>query len=73
MAAAGFAVAMKAVTSAPAGDAITPCEAATSAAVADTFVLAAATSDFGRRLRQGGGRRDQGAEPVLQLLGEVLL
>jgi Family of unknown function (DUF5681) len=43
--------AMKAVTSALAGGMITPGEAATIAAVVDTFVRAIETSDFERRLR----------------------
>ena len=42
---------MKAVTSALAGGAITPGEAATIAAVVDTFVRAIETSDFERRLQ----------------------
>ncbi len=45
-----IAAAMKAVTSALAGGAITPGEAATIAAVVDTFVRAIETSDFDRRL-----------------------
>ena len=44
--------AMKAVTSALAGGAITPGEAATIAAVVDTFVRAIETSDFDRRLQE---------------------
>ena len=44
--------AMKAVTSALAGGAITPGEAATIAAVVDTFVRAIETSDFDRRLQK---------------------
>jgi hypothetical protein len=49
--AADIAPAMKAVTSAPAGGMITPGEAATIAAVVDTFMRAIETSDFERRLR----------------------
>ena len=49
--AADIAPAMKAVTSALAGGLITPGEAATIAAVVDTFVRAIETSDFERRLR----------------------
>ena len=49
--AADIAPAMKAVTSALAGDVITPAEAATIAAVVDTFVRAIETSDFDRRLK----------------------
>ena len=49
--AADIAAAMKAVTSALADGAITPGEAATIAAVADTFVRAIETSDFDRRLQ----------------------
>ncbi len=75
--AADIAAAMKAVTSALADGAITPGEAATIAAVVDTFVRAIETSDFDRRLKLGeddfatpGERR---AGDALQLLGEVLL
>ena len=49
--AADIAPAMKAVTSALAGGMITPGEAATIAAVVDTFVRAIETSDFDRRLQ----------------------
>jgi hypothetical protein len=49
--AADIAAAMKAVTSALADGAITPGEAATIAAVVDTFVRAIETSDFDRRLK----------------------
>jgi hypothetical protein len=49
--AADIAPAMKAVTSALAGGVITPAEAATIAAVVDTFVRAIETSDFDRRLK----------------------
>src|SRR5947207_9186889 len=49
--AADIAAAMKAVTSALACGMITPAEAATIAAVVDTFVRAIETSDFERRLR----------------------
>jgi len=49
--AADIAAAMKAVTSALAGGLISPGEAATIAAVVDTFVRAIETSDFERRLR----------------------
>ena len=49
--AADIAGAMKAVTSALAEGAITPGEAATIAAVVDTFVRAIETSDFERRLK----------------------
>jgi Family of unknown function (DUF5681) len=49
--AADIAPAMDAVTSALAGGAITPGEAATIAAVVDTFVRAIETSDFERRLK----------------------
>ena len=49
--AADIAPAMKAVTSALAGGMITPGEAATIAAVVDTFVRAIETSDFERRLQ----------------------
>ena len=42
---------MKAVTSALADGVITPAEAATIAAVVDTFVRAIETSDFDRRLK----------------------
>jgi len=64
--AADIAAAMKAVTSALADGAITPGEAATIAAVVDTFVRAIETSDFDRRLqlmedsfasREGAGPR----------------
>jgi hypothetical protein len=47
-----IAAAMKAVTSALADGAITPGEAATIAAVVDTFVRAIETSDFDRRLQK---------------------
>ena len=47
-----IAAAMKAVTSALADGAITPGEAATIAAVVDTFVRAIETSDFDRRLKE---------------------
>ena len=50
--AADIAPAMKAVTSALAAGLISPGEAATIAAVVDTFVRAIETSDFERRLRQ---------------------
>src|SRR5438132_3359800 len=50
--AADIAAAMKAVTSALADGAITPGEAATIAAVVDTFVRAIETSDFERRLKE---------------------
>jgi hypothetical protein len=49
--AADIAAAMKAVTSALAGGLISPGEAATIAAVVDTFVRAIETSDFERRLQ----------------------
>ena len=49
--AADIAAAMKAVTSALAEGAITPGEAATIAAVVDTFIRAIETSDFDRRLQ----------------------
>ena len=49
--AADIAATMKAVTSALAGGLITPAEAATTAAVVDTFVRAIETSDFERPLR----------------------
>ena len=49
--AADIAPAMKAVTAALAAGAITPGEAATIAAVVDTFMRAIETSDFERRLR----------------------
>ena len=49
--AADIAPAMEAVTSALARGMITPAEAATIAAVVDTFVRAIETSDFERRLR----------------------
>lgn len=49
--AADIAAAMKAVTSALAGGALTPGEAGTIAQVVDTFVRAIETSDFDRRLR----------------------
>jgi Family of unknown function (DUF5681) len=49
--AADIAPAMKAVTSALAAGLITPGEAATIAAVVDTFVRAIETSDFDRRLK----------------------
>src|ERR1700736_5005300 len=49
--AAGIGPAMKAVPSALAGGMITPGEAATIAAVVDTFVRAIETSDFERRLQ----------------------
>src|SRR5206468_2840566 len=49
--AADIAAAMKAVTSALADGLITPGEAATIAAVVDTFVRAIETSDFERRLK----------------------
>jgi hypothetical protein len=51
-----IAAAMKAVTSALAGGAITPGEAGTIAAVVDTFVRAIETSDFDRRLQELEGR-----------------
>ena len=47
-----IAAAMKAVTSALADGVITPGEAATIAAVVDTFVRAIETSDFDRRLKE---------------------
>jgi hypothetical protein len=47
-----IAAAMKAVTSALADGAITPGEAATIAAVVDTFVRAIETGDFDRRLKE---------------------
>jgi hypothetical protein len=50
--AADIAAAMKAVTSALSGGAITPGEAGTIAAVVDTFVRAIDTSDFDRRLQE---------------------
>jgi hypothetical protein len=50
--AADIAAAMKAVTSALAGGAITPGEAATIAAVVATFVRTIETSDFERRLQE---------------------
>jgi uncharacterized protein DUF5681 len=50
--AADIAAAMKAVTSALAGGAITPGEAERIAAVVDTFVRAIETSDFERRLKE---------------------
>ena len=50
--AADIAAAMKAVTSALADGAITPGEAATIAAVVDTFVRAIETSDFEQRLQE---------------------
>lgn len=50
--AADIAPAMKAVTSALAKGEITPGEAATIAAVVDTFVRAVETSDFERRLKE---------------------
>ena len=49
--AADIAAAMKAVTAALAGGVISPGEAATIAAVVDTFVRAIETSDFERRLQ----------------------
>src|SRR5437016_9754283 len=49
--AADIAAAMKGVTSALAGGVISPGEAATIAAVVDTFVRAIETSDFERRLK----------------------
>jgi hypothetical protein len=60
--AADIATAMKAVTSALAGGAITPGEAGTIAAVVDTFVRAIETSDFDRRLQQLEKRSEAGAE-----------
>ena len=76
--------AMKAVTSALAAGAITPGEAATIAAVVDTFVRAIETSDFERRLRiveadlpEHPGRRAKNvrrrAGRVIQSQGESLL
>jgi hypothetical protein len=50
--AADIAAAMKAVTSALAGGAITPGEAGTIASVVSTFVRAIETSDFERRLQE---------------------
>src|SRR5262249_61268807 len=50
--AADIAAAMKAVTSALAGGALTPGEAERIAAVVDTFVRAIETSDFERRLKE---------------------
>jgi hypothetical protein len=57
-----IAVAMKAVTSALAGGAITPGEAGTIAAVVDTFVRAIETSDFDRRLQELENRSKSRAE-----------
>jgi hypothetical protein len=78
--AADIAAAMKAVTSALADGAITPGEAATIAAVVDTFVRAIETSDFDRRLTlmeedsaRRAGRGECRAGNAIQLLGEVLL
>ena len=75
---------MKAVTSALAGGLISPGEAATIAAVVDTFVRAIETSDFEQRLQQveadqanprGGPGRHQRRrlELALQPMGEILL
>jgi hypothetical protein len=79
--AADIAAAMKAVTSALADGTITPGEAATIAAVVDTFVRAIETSDFDRRLtlmeddsaRRASAEASVGPGDALQLLGEVLL
>ncbi len=60
--AADIAAAMKAVTSALAGGAITPGEAGTIAAVVDTFVRAIETSDFDRRLQEVEDRSKSHAE-----------
>ena len=75
--------AMKAVTSALAAGAITPGEAATIAAVVDTFVRAIETSDFERRLKiveaylpeHPGGAKNarRRAGRVIQFKGESLL
>jgi hypothetical protein len=59
--AADIAAAMKAVTSALAGGAITPGEAGTIAAVVGTFVRAIEVSDFDRRLQQLEVGRKPGA------------
>jgi hypothetical protein len=70
--AADIAAAMKAVTSALADGAITPGEAATIAAVVDTFVRAIETSDFDRRLQimeddfASGARAEAGAGPGMR-------
>ncbi|MGC2199213.1 MAG: DUF5681 domain-containing protein [Stellaceae bacterium] len=60
--AADIAAAMKAVTSALAGGAITPGEAATIASVVDTFVRAIETSDFERRLKLAEDSLERKAE-----------
>src|SRR5215472_4293883 len=60
--AADIAPAMKAVTSALAAGAIRPGEAATIAAVVDTFVRAIETSDFKRRLKIV--EEEQAAQPA---------
>lgn len=52
---------MAAITTAAAGGAITPGEAAELARVVEIFVRAVETSDFDRRLRQLEDRRDAGA------------
>jgi len=52
---------MAAITTAAAGGAITPGEAAELARVVEIFVRAVETSDFERRLRQLEDRRDAGA------------
>jgi hypothetical protein len=65
--AADIAAAMKAVTSALAGGAITPGEAERIAAVVDTFVRAIETSDFERRLKEaedGLARNEHGAAGI---------
>ena len=60
--AADIAAAMKAVTSALAGGAITPGEAGTIASVVSTFVRAIETSDFERRLQEVEERSARQAE-----------
>lgn len=69
--AADIAPAMDAVTSALAGGAITPGEAATIAAVVDTFVRAIETSDFERRLNLVEDEYQARREDVPKMFGTV--
>ena len=72
--AADIAPAMKAVTSALAAGTITPGEAATIAAVVDTFVRAIETSDFERRLKivEAGTKLPEYPEGVPEMFGAGL-
>jgi hypothetical protein len=69
--AADIAPAMKAVTSALAAGTITPGEAATIAAVVDTFVRAIETSDFERRLKivEAGTKLPEYPEGLPEMFG----